>query len=88
MAPKRMDSTNQKRLPADARASRDVVQAGLPLRGMQRQLFCHHGDTLCHPKSGYVTTTLHGTSTRGCNSYAIFSGRAIFTFPAVVCRPR
>ena len=20
---------------------------------------CHHGDTLCHPKSGYVTTTLH-----------------------------
>ena len=22
----------------------------------QRQHFCHHGDTICHPKSGYVTT--------------------------------
>ena len=24
---------------------------------IQRQHFCHHGDTICHPKSGYVTTT-------------------------------
>ena len=30
---------------------------------LQRQHFCHHGDTICHPKSGYVTTKLHGTST-------------------------
>ena len=30
---------------------------------IQRQHFCHHGDTICHPKSGYVTTKLHGTST-------------------------
>ena len=55
---------------------------------IQRQHFCHHGDTICHPKSGYVTTKLHGTSTCGCNNNAIFSGRAIFTFPAcgiVVC---
>ena len=29
---------------------------------IQRQHFCHHGDTICHPKSGYVTTKLHGTS--------------------------
>ena len=29
-----MDSTNQKRLPADARASRDVLQAPLPRQGM------------------------------------------------------
>ena len=29
-----MDSTNQKRLPADARASRDVFQAPLPRQGM------------------------------------------------------
>ena len=28
----------------------------------QRQHFYHHGDTICHPKSGYVTTKLHGTS--------------------------
>ena len=56
---------------------------------MQRQHFCHHGDTICHPKSGYVTTKLHGTSTCGCNSNAMFSGRAVFTFPTVVvCRPR
>ena len=27
----------------------------------QRQHFYHHGDTICHPKSGYVTTKLHGT---------------------------
>ena len=29
----------------------------------QRQHFYNHGDTICHPKSGYVTTKLHGTST-------------------------
>ena len=29
-SPKRMDSTNQKRLPLDARASRDVFPAPLP----------------------------------------------------------
>ena len=56
---------------------------------IQRQHFCHHGDTICHPKSGNVTTKLHGTSACECNNNAIFSGRAIFTFPAlVVCRPR
>ena len=50
---------------------------------IQMQHFCHHGDTLCHPKSGYVTTKLHGTSTCGCNNNAMFSGTAIFTFPTV-----
>ena len=30
---------------------------------IQMQHFFHHGDTLCHQKSGYVTTKLHGTST-------------------------
>ena len=29
----------------------------------QRQHFYHHGYTICHPKSGYVTTKLHGTFT-------------------------
>ena len=29
---------------------------------IQRQHFCHHGDTIYHPKSGYVTTKLQGTS--------------------------
>ena len=42
----------------------------------QGQHFCHHGDTICHPKSGYVTTKLHGTSTCGWNNNAIFSDRA------------
>ena len=51
---------------------------------IQRQHFCHHGDTICLTKSGYVTTKLHGTSTCGCNNNAMFSGRAIFTFPTVV----
>ena len=88
----RMESTNQTRLPAVARAHCDVFQAGLPWQGMAKlykgSIFCHHGDTICHPKSGYVTTKLHGTSTCGCNNNAMFSGRAIFTFPtAVVCWP-
>ena len=29
---------------------------------IQRQHFCHNGDTICLPKSGYATTKLHGTS--------------------------
>ena len=51
---------------------------------IQRQHFCHHGDTICLPKSGYISTKLHGTSTCGCNNNAMFSGRAIFTFPTVI----
>ena len=43
----------------------------------QMQHFYHRGDTICHPKSGYVTTKLHGTSTCRCNNNAIFSDRAI-----------
>ena len=55
----------------------------------QSHHLCHHGDTICHPKSGYVTNKLHGTSTRRCNNNAIFSDIAMFTFPAVyVCRQR
>ena len=40
---------------------------------IQRQHFCHHGGTIFHPKSSYVTTKLYGTSTCGCNHNAIFS---------------
>ena len=46
----------------------------------QRQHFCNHGDTICHPKSGYVTIKLHGTSTCRCNNNAIFSERAFSSF--------
>ena len=42
----------------------------------QTQHFYHHGDTICHPKSGYLTTKLHGTSTCRFNNNAIFSDRA------------
>ena len=49
---------------------------------LQRQHFCHHGDTICHPKSGHVMAKLHGTSTCGCNNNAIFPDRAMFTFPS------
>ena len=28
-----------------------------------RRHFCHYGDTIFHPRSGYITTKLHGTST-------------------------
>ena len=72
-----MDSTNQTRLPAVARAHCDVFQAGLPWQGMAKlykgSICCNHGDTICHPKSGYVTTKLHGTSACGCNNNAMFS---------------
>ena len=53
----------------------------------QRRHFCHHGDTICHPKSGYVTTKLHGSSTCRCNNNAIFSDIAIFKFPAIYVGP-
>ena len=33
---------------------------------IQGQHFFHREGTICHPKSGYVTTKLHGTST--CSS--------------------
>ena len=73
-----VDLTNHKRLAVYACANRDVF-AG----------FFHHGDTICHPKSSYVTTKLNGMSTRGCNNNAICSDKAIFTFSTVdVCRPR
>ena len=48
---------------------------------IQMQHFCHHLDTIFHPKSGHITTKLHGTSTCGCNNNAMYSGRDIFTFP-------
>ena len=51
---------------------------------IQRQQFGHHGDTICLPKSGYVTTKLHGTTRCGCNNNALFSGRAIFRCPTVI----
>ena len=40
-------------------------------------------DIICHPKSGYLTTKQHGTSTCRCNNNAIFSDRAILKFPAI-----
>ena len=42
------------------------------------QDFFHHGDTICHPKSSYITTKLNGMSTCGCNNNAICSHKAMF----------
>ena len=50
----------------------------------QRKNFYHHVDTICHPKSGYVTTKLHGTSTCRCNNNAIFTE----SYFQVTCRLR
>ena len=44
-----------------------------------RQHFYHHGDTICHPKSGYVTTKLHGTSTCRYNNNAISLQTELFS---------
>ena len=54
--------------------------------GANRDIFAGfflHGDTICHPKSSYVTTKLNGMYTCGCNNNAICSDKAIFTFPTV-----
>ena len=45
----------------------------------QRQHFYHHGDTICHPRSGYETTKLYGTSTCGRNNNTIFSEKKLFS---------
>ena len=50
----------------------------------QMQHFCYHGDTICHPKLGYVTNKLHGTSTCHCNNIAIISD----SYFQVSCRLR
>ena len=58
-----MDSTYRNQLPAYARAEYDVFAMARDGAIIQRQHCCHYGDTICHPRSGYVTTKLHGTST-------------------------
>ena len=40
----------------------------------------HPSDTICHPKSGYVTTKLHGTSTCRCNNNAILQTELFSSF--------
>ena len=39
----------------------------------QRQHFYHHVDTICHPKSGYVTTQTARNVYKSIQQYAIFS---------------
>ena len=55
---------------------------------IQRQHFCHHGGTICHPKSCYVTTERYGTSTcdlfRHTNFHVSYSRR----MPATLNWPR
>ena len=48
---------------------------------IQRQHFFHHGCTICHARSSYITTKLYGTYTRGCNNNAIFSDRGFLPSP-------
>ena len=73
-----MESTNQERRPSVARAHCDVF-LGWPAMArdgevIQMQHFCHHGDTLCHPKSGYVTVCLRvDATTMRCFQAELFS---------------
>ena len=91
METKRVGLTNQKRLLSNARAYRDVFQARLPWQEMVK---LNKGSIFVITETqfgiqSYVTTRLHGTSTCRCNNNAMFSGRAIYKFPAVyVCRQR
>ena len=96
MVPKENGFNQSQTASPDTRADRDVFHARLPWKVInceviQRQHFCHHGNTICHTATGNVTTKLHGTYTCGCNNNATFSGRPIFSrvLPSiVVCRPR
>ena len=47
---------------------------------IQTQYFCHHGDTICHPNSSYVTTKLYETSACECNNNTIFQEELFLRF--------
>ena len=91
MVPKRVDSTKEKLPPTYARAQCDDFNARLSFQGMvtlYKGSIFHHGGTICHPKSGYVTTKLQGPSTRGCNNNAIFSDSYAGSVNLAVAKPR
>ena len=46
----------------------------------QRQDFYHHGDIISHPKSSYVTTKLHGMSTRNATIMRYFQAELFSSF--------
>ena len=60
---------------------------------IQRQNCCHYGDTLCHPRSGYLTAKLHGTSTADATIRRLFRQRYFHVsyrrrMPATLIWPR
>ena len=83
-SPKNADSTNQKQLPAYARAERDVFYARLQWQGKvnlyKRSIFVIT-HTIFHPTSSYVTTKLYETSACGCNNNTIFQKELFSRFP-------
>ena len=88
MAPKE-SGFNQSVAASDMTFSMLASRAREGMVKLQRQHFFQYGDTICHPKSGYITTKLHGTSHVDAKIMGSFSDRAIFTFPTgSVCRPR
>ena len=38
---------------------------------IQKQHFCHHGESICHTNSSYVASKLYGTSACGCNNNTV-----------------
>ena len=66
MVPKESGFNQSKRISHYAHAHCVVFQARLPWQGILKfykgSIFFHHGDTICHPKSGYLTTKLHWMS--------------------------
>ena len=47
---------------------------------IQRQHFCHYGDTICQTMSGYVTTKLQGTSTADATIMRYFREGYIYVY--------
>ena len=94
-SPARVDSTYQKQRPT--RSDCDVFYARLPWQGMVKlykgSIFSHYGDTICHLRSGYVTTTLHGTSSADATIMRYFQTELCSRFyrrrmPATLIWPR
>ena len=82
---KSADSTDQRQSTAYAWRSPCLLTMARDGELVPMHHFCHHGDTICHPNSSYLTTKLYGTSTRGCNNIRSF--RKIYAYMSTVPHP-
>ena len=53
---------------------------------IQKQHFCHHGESICHTNSSYVASKLYGTSACGCNNNTVIL-KELFSVSYRRCMP-